>query len=107
MSPAELRTHDLRCHAQRAVEAITLTFRGAGTTASEIMENSILQSCLELEIVESILQRNLEQSEDPELCYLAYMVEGIRRRLDMARESADFLATVLTEAQAEESQAAE
>lgn len=102
MTPEQARTLDLRSLAQHAVEAMTLTFRGVGTTGTEIMQNSIVQSCLELEIVESILERNFEQSDDPELRYLTYMVEGIRRRLEMARNSADFLATVLGETKAEE-----
>jgi len=98
MSHEQLRTLDVRSLAQHAVQTLTLDFRGVGTTSSEIMQNSIVQCCLELEIVESILTRNFEQNDDPELCYLPYMVEGIRRRLEMAQHNAEFLATVLAEA---------
>jgi len=92
MSPEQVRKLDTECLAQRAIEALGVNTKDGKPSAAQIMEHSIAQACLELEVVEQILDKDQDRGN------MAYFVAGIRQRLEMAQHSASFLATVLAEA---------
>jgi hypothetical protein len=96
MSPEKIRAMDHACLARYTLEA--LGANGRNLTAEEILDHSVAQACLELEAVENILERNLQN--DPELATLVYVVSGIRKRLVLARECNEILADVFAGSEA-------
>ena len=94
MSPEQIRSADMQCLAQRAVEALGVNGDG---NAAHIMEHAIAQACLELGLVEATLDRHVDDTTNEELMGALYVLAGVRARLTMAQHSASFLATVLSE----------
>ena len=92
MSPEQIREMDTLCLAQHAIEALGVNGEG---DATHIMEHAIAQACLELSVVEQALD---EFDVGPETAFnLANLVAGIRGRLALAQNSAEFLARTLGE----------
>ena len=89
MSPAEARAMDVACLAECAIRALGVN--GARPDAATIMEHAIAQACLELEVVEQILDKDQDRGN------LAYVVEGIRERLQLAQECSGILAKLTAE----------
>jgi len=89
VSPDQIRDMDTKRLALRAIEALGVNSRDGKPSAAHIMEHSIAQACLELEVVEQILENDQDRGN------MAYIVAGIRQRLEMAQHSASFLATIL------------
>ena len=83
-----MRANDLKCLAIRAIEALGVN--GARPDAAHIMQHSIAQACLEIEAVEAAIEREQDNQ-------LVYIVMGIRQRLELAGQSAGFLATLIAE----------
>ncbi len=96
MSSDRVRALDLACLAQHTLEALGVN--GEKPSAEQILDHSIAQAYLELEAVENILERNLQN--DPELSTLVYVVHGIRQRLELARNCNEILANVFAESEA-------
>ena len=69
-----------------------LGVNGDRPTSEQILEHSITQACLELEVVEKVLDG---LQDHPELSTLVYVVEGIRRRLELANECNGTLAELM------------
>lgn len=81
--------------------AIDLDEEEADGDAAHILQHSIAQACLELETIENALDRVLQISQEYPLLYA---LQGVRKRLELAHNSAPFLAKVI--AQADERRAA-
>lgn len=94
MSPANVRKLSLACLAEHTLKALGVN--SDKPSADIVMDHAVCQACLELEAVESVLERN-QDANDPELSRLVYIVEGIRERLELARECSETLARLMAE----------
>jgi len=92
MSPEQIRAMDARCLAERTIRALGVN--GEKPDAAHIMEHAIAQASLELEVVEQILDKDQDRGN------MAYIVAGIRQRLELAQECSGILATLMTESEA-------
>ena len=89
MSPAEARAMDVACLAECAIRALGVNC--SKPDAATIMEHAIAQASIELEVVEEILDKDQDRGN------LAYIVAGIRERLQLAQECSGILAKLTAE----------
>lgn len=94
MSPEAILSLDLACLAEHTLKALGVN--GDKPDTATILEHSIQQACLELEAVESLLERSQVQAGlNEEMSRLVYIVAGIRERLELACECGSMLANVM------------
>jgi len=70
----------------------TLEMLGVGAespTPEQVLDHSISQACIELEAVECLLDPDLKLADKP---LLMFVVQGVRLRLELAREHNETLA---------------
>jgi hypothetical protein len=99
MTPEEKRAIDLKALASRALDALGVSgddevWTGPGVE-SYIVEHAIAQACLEIEAVEFTLEKHQDHA-DPELSQLVYVVQGIRRRLELVGQCTETLAELMS-----------
>jgi hypothetical protein len=94
MTPEQTRQIDLACLAEHTLKALGVN--AEKPTAETVVDHAVGQACLELEAVESVLERH-QLASNTELAQLVYIVAGIRERLELARECGETLATLLAE----------
>jgi len=89
VSPEQARKMNVACLAECTIRALGVNC--SKPDAATIMEHSIAHACLELEVVEQILDKDQDRGN------LAYIVAGIRERLQLAQECSGILATIAGE----------
>lgn len=96
MSPEVIRALDLASLAERTLKSLGVNSNKP--TAETVMDHAMAQVCLELEIIEKVIEQRFH--DDAELDCLVYVVSGIRERLELARECSGTLATLMAEGSA-------
>lgn len=91
MTPEQMRDNDVRALAEEVSYALGVN----GTDSTEqIMEHAISQACLELAVVEHVLEA-YETSKHQDLVDLRYLVSGIRARLSLTQNGSRTLDRII------------
>lgn len=93
MSPDEIRAMNIRALVDVTIDGLCCNAKHP--TAADIMDHAVAHACLELDLVAKLLDDHA--MDDGPLGLLGYVVDGVRRRLTLAREGASTLAAIRAE----------